>query len=400
MTHRADPDIPADDRALGLYVHVPFCRSKCRYCDFCSRPPAPGDMDRYACALEAETRLGASNRPVRTLYVGGGTPSFIGSDRLNDILHGLRRAFRLQPDCEITVEANPCDLSSDWLADCRAAGVNRLSVGVQGMRDKDLRFLGRAHTVADAIAGVQRARAAGFDNLGIDLIVGLPGHSAGITREILTRAVAAFAPEHLSCYQLTCAPGTPLHEAVARGEVRMPDADTEAAIFMATHDTCEGLGYEGYEVSNFARTAALRSRHNSAYWTHRDYLGFGPSAHSFLNPVRSWTTASLAEYCASLERGELPEAGRERLTDAQRATEIILLGLRTRDGFSLEELRESCGVDLWAEKGAALVQAESDGLLHRKANRIEPTLKGMAVADRLACDLAPETILDRGDNAD
>ena len=393
-------DIPPDEKALGLYVHVPFCRSKCRYCDFCSRPPAPGDMDRYVRALEAEIRLRAGNRPVRTLYVGGGTPSFLGIARLSAILQSLRRAFRLQPDCEITVEANPCDLAGDWLEACRASGVNRLSVGVQGMRDEDLRFLGRAHTVGDAVAAVRRARAAGFDNLGIDLIVGLPGHTARITREILTGAVAAFAPEHLSCYQLTCAPGTALHDAVERGEVRMPDADTEAAIFMTTHRTCEGLGYEGYEVSNFARMKAFRSRHNSAYWTHRDYLGLGPSAHSFLNPVRFWNTTSLIEYCASLERGESPEAGKERLTDAQRAIEIILLGLRTRDGFSLEELRKTCGVDLPAEKGAILASAESDGLLHREGRRIEPTLKGLAVADRLAVALAPEALLDRGDIAE
>jgi oxygen-independent coproporphyrinogen-3 oxidase len=354
-------------------------------------------MDHFVRALEAEIRLRAADRPVRTLYVGGGTPSFLGIARLIAILRGLRSAFRLQLDCEITVEANPCDLTGDWLAACRAAGVNRLSVGVQGMRDEDLRFLGRAHTIADAVAAVQRTRAAGFDNLGIDLIVGLPGHTFGITEEILTHAVAAFAPEHLSCYQLTCAPGTALHDAVERGEVRMPDADTEAAIFMTTHQTCGGLGYEGYEVSNFARMKAFRSQHNCAYWTHRDYLGFGPSAHSFLNPARSWNTTSLREYCASLERGELPEAGKERLTDAQRATEIILLGLRTRDGFSLEELQNACGMDLLTEKGSILAHAESDGLLHRKARRIEPTLKGMAVADQLAGDLAPEALLDGGD---
>jgi len=387
--------IPSDGDAIGLYVHVPFCRSKCRYCDFCSRPPAPGEMDRFLRAIESEILLRACDRPARTLYFGGGTPSFLGIARLGGMLRGLRRAFRLQPDCEITVEANPCDLTSEWLSACRAAGVNRLSVGVQGMRDEDLRFLGRAHTVADAVAAVQRARAAGFDNLGIDLIVGLPGHTAGITREILIQAFAAFAPEHLSCYQLTCAPGTALHEAVERGQVRMPEAETEADIFMTTHETCEALGYEGYEVSNFARTEAFRSRHNSAYWTHRDYLGFGPSAHSFLNPVRSWNTTSLTEYCASLERGELPEAGQERLTAAQRAAEIILLGLRTRDGFSLEELREAGGVDLAAEKGLVLARAESDALLRCNAGRVEPTLKGMAVADQLAVALAPDALLER-----
>jgi oxygen-independent coproporphyrinogen-3 oxidase len=298
------------------------------------------------------------------------------------------------------VEANPADVTAEWLAACRDAGVNRLSLGVQGMRDEDLRFLGRRHTVAQALAAGRRVRAAGFDNLAIDLIAGLPGHTPDVVREILMRATAEVAPEHLSCYQLTCTQGTPLHEALDRGEFRMPDSDTDSAIFMTTHRTLNRLGYEGYEVSNFARMKAFRSRHNSAYWTHRDYLGFGPSAHSFLNPVRSWNTTSFIEYCAPLERGELPRAGQERLTDAQRATEIILLGLHTCDGFSLEELQNACRVDLLAEKGWVLAQAESDGLIHRKAHRIKPTLKGMAVADQLAVDLAPEALLDGGDIAE
>lgn len=382
---------PLRDTALGLYVHVPFCRSKCRYCDFCSHPPAPGEVERYARAVEGEARLRADDRPVRTLYVGGGTPSFLEVCHLSRLLQLLRDAFRLQSDCEITVEANPADLTADWLASCRAAGVNRLSLGVQGMRDEDLRFLERRHTVAEAVAAGQRARDAGFDNLGIDLIVGLPAHSPAIVREILARAVDALAPEHLSCYQLTCAPGTRLSDAVERGQVRMPDADAEAAVFMTTHETCEALGYEGYEVSNFARAPAFRSRHNSAYWAHRDYIGLGPSAHSFLNPVRSWNTPDPAGYAASLERGERPEAGRERLTPLQRATEIILLGLRTREGFSLDDLR-ACGFDLLAGKGAALADAEARGLLRRHGGRIAPTLRGMAVADHLAVELAPDSL--------
>ncbi len=378
------------DDALGIYIHVPFCRSKCRYCDFCSHPPLPGEMDRYAAALQAEIRLRASDQPARTVYFGGGTPSFLGATRLCGLLTSLEEAFRFQPDCEITVEANPADVTVEWLSACRAAGVNRLSLGVQAMRDEDLRFLGRRHTVTQAITAAQRARDAGFVNLGIDLIAGLPEHTSELTRRILAEAIKQFAPEHVSCYQLTVAPGTPLHESIACGDVRMPDSDTEARIFMATHETLGALGYEGYEVSNFARTRAHRSRHNSAYWTHRDYLGLGPSAHSFLNPVRSWNAASLEEYCASLERGELPLAGQERLTDTQRASEIVLLGLRTRDGFSLEELKRDCGIDLLAEKSAVMQHAELEGLIRHNAGRVQPTLKGLAIADRLAVDLVPE----------
>lgn len=347
-------------------------------------------MDRYVRAVEAEARLRSTDRPARTLYFGGGTPSFIGVERLRGLMRAVRGAWRLEADCEITVEANPCDVTPEWAMGCRAEGVNRLSVGAQGMRDDDLRFLGRAHTVADAVEAVKRARAAGFDNLSIDLIVGLPGHTAEATRDMLRRAVETFAPEHLSCYQLTVAQGTPLHKAVKRGEVRMPGQEREAEIFMATHETCAALGYEGYEVSNFARGAEYRSRHNSAYWAHADYVGLGPSAHSFVRPVRWWNVEDAGEYCAALERGESAEKGRESLTRGQLASEVVMLGLRTRDGFSLAELREVYGTDLAREKGALLGRAEAEGLLRCEGERVAPTLRGMAVADRLAVELAPE----------
>jgi len=389
MTDRARSDIPTDAGGLGLYVHVPFCQSKCRYCDFCSRAPAHGEMDHYVRALQTEIQLRATDRPVRTIYFGGGTPSFLGCECLCNVLLTLQNAFSVHSDCEITVEANPADVTAGWLAACRAAGVNRLSLGAQGMRDEDLRFLGRRHTVADAIAAAKHARTTGFDNLGIDIIIGLPRHTPGMTRDILTEAAGQFAPEHLSCYELTCASGTPLYDAVERGEVHLLDADTRADIFTTTHHALEGLGYEGYEVSNFARTRALRSRHNAAYWAHNDYIGLGPSAHSFQNPVRSWNTPSITRYCELLERGALPVEGQERLTDRQRAAEIVLLGLRTRDGFSLAALRSDCGIDLLAVRGNALKQAESDGLLQHKDDRILPTLRGMAMADGLAVDLSP-----------
>ena len=347
-------------------------------------------MERYVEAVAGEARLRATERPVRTLYFGGGTPSFIGVERLRAILRAIRETYRLQADCEITVEANPCDLSAEWAAACRAEGVNRVSVGMQGMRDEDLRFLGRAHTVADGLAAVRCARAAGVGNLGIDLIVGLPGHTAEITREIIREAVEAFAPEHLSCYQLTVAPGTPLHEAVERGEVVMPDEEAESGIFMATHEMCAELGYEGYEVSNFARSPEYRSRHNSGYWAHRDYIGLGPSAHSFASPVRAWNTESLEEYCAAVGRGETPEEGHEELSPFQLATEVILLGLRTREGVSMEEMRAGYGIDLAAEKADVLARAEAEGLIRVAGGRVSPTLRGMAVADRLAVDLTPE----------
>jgi len=383
--------MPIEDSrdGLGVYVHVPFCRSKCRYCDFSSHVPAAGEMDRYANALATEIELRAIPRPVATVYFGGGTPSFFGADRLCAALARIGDAFSLSPDCEITIEANPSDVTAEWLAAIRAAGVNRLSLGIQSLRDEELRFLGRRHGVAEAVGAVRRAREAGFDNLSVDLIAGLPGDTAESVANSLKDAVAKLAPEHVSCYQLTVAGGTPLAEAVKRGEVRMPDADAQADILIAVHETLGRLGYAGYEVSNFARAAEYRSRHNSATWRGEDYIGLGPAAHSFLNPVRSWNTSNTDDYCAALEQGTLPVGGEERLTSTQHAWEIILLGLRTTDGVSLEKLL-ALGFDLPAEKEAELCQAFSSGLIRRSTDRVVPTLRGMALADRLALELAPD----------
>ncbi len=379
----------ADARAIGLYVHVPFCRSKCRYCDFASRPPAPGEVEAWRRALEIEIGLRADARPAATLYFGGGTPSFVGIEALRSVIAALRRGFALLPDCEVTVEANPCDVTPDWLRACREAGVNRLSLGVQSLRDEDLRFLERGHTGEQAAAAGRLARAAGFDNLGVDLIIGLPGHGAALTREVIHRAVERFAPEHLSCYQLTCAAQTRLGAAVARGEVVMPDAETEAGVFLAAHAACAEAGYEGYEVSNFAQSPARRSRHNLGYWRRRDCIGLGPSAHSLLGARRAWNVADPARYAARLACGEGSVEGEECLTPRQEAAEVVLLGLRMREGFSLDALRRY-GVDLDREKPAELTAAESRGLIRREGGRIVPTLRGMAVADRLAVELAPE----------
>lgn len=376
---------------LGIYVHVPFCRSKCPYCDFCSHPPAPGEMDRYVAAAVTEMALRATDRPIQSLYFGGGTPSYLSMELLRDLLDGANKSFRLMTDCEITVEANPLDATSEWLVPAKNSGINRLSLGVQGVREEDLRLLGRRHSLAQAVEAVKDARDAGFDNLGIDIIYGLPGHTPEIVRGILTEAVELFAPDHISCYQLTIADGTPLHESVQRGDLTMPDNDTESAIFMTTHETLADMGYEGYEVSNFARGSAYRSRHNSAYWTHTDYVGIGPAAHSLMKPVRSWNMESTDAYCKTLEHGELATDGTELLTAIDLASETIMLGLRTSDGIDTDALRDVYGVDLMEERASDMEKLMDAGLLIFHAPRLRPTLKGMALADQLAVELAPDS---------
>lgn len=344
-------------------------------------------MDSYLNALLAELRLRATPRPVATVYIGGGTPSFIGAERLDSMLDAIGVTYSLDTHCEITVEANPADMTAGWLAAARESGVNRLSVGIQSIRDEDLRFLGRRHSVDEAVSAFKRARAAGFENLSADMIVGLPGHTPEITRELLQRLVSELSPEHISCYQLTVADGTPLHDDVQRGLAELPGDETEADIFFATHQTLAALGYEGYEVSNFARTPTLRSRHNSAYWAHRDYLSFGPSAHSFIMPVRSWNTRSLREYCERLSHDELPVESSEELTRKQLAAEAVMLGLRTKDGVAIT-LLEDFGYDILSQRLESLREAEAQGFIIREGNFIKPTLMGMAIADRLAETLA------------
>ena len=233
-------------------------------------------------------------------------------------------------------------------------------------------------------------RDGGFSNVGIDLIYGLPGQTTSEWEDDLHRAVAAYAPEHLSCYQLTYAPGTPLTAALDAGEFEALSGEAERDLFLSTHRMLDGLGYEGYEVSNFARTPALRSRHNSAYWNHTDYLGFGPAAHSFIHPERSWNVKDCDAYCDALLEGRLPVEDSETLTASQLAAERIMLALRTRDGLDLRAFTREFAVDLRATRAETLARLEKDGLIRLRGDRLQPTLAGMAVADALAVELAPD----------
>jgi len=381
----------------GLYIHVPFCRRKCRYCDFYSRPPRAAELERFVAAAISELQLRAQGVRLHvqantlrsdTVYVGGGTPSMLSPEQLRRMLDAVCEPFGVTDGAEITVEANPLDVTPEWTEGCLAGGFNRISIGVQSTDEDDLRFLGRLHHAEDGPHAVQVAREAGFREIGIDLIYGLPGQTTDMLEERIVSALKACRPEHVSCYQLTYAEGTPLWRDARSGRIVRLSEDEEHDLFVCVHETLAGLGYPAYEVSNFSLNGQYRSRHNSNYWRHVPYIGLGPSAHSFLPPVRSWNVRDIEDYIARVEAGAAATEGDEELSDEQLASEMVMLALRTTDGLDLGLYRERFGRDFAEGNRNAVQSAVQHGLIVLTDSHIRPTLDGLAVADGLAAELA------------
>jgi oxygen-independent coproporphyrinogen III oxidase len=366
----------------GLYIHIPFCVSKCGYCDFYSVTLSARIPD-FLDALHQEMSLYHRNGDsFDTVYVGGGTPSLLGRTDIERLFADIRRSFLITPVAEITFEANPADITPPLLEALRCSGVNRLSIGVQSFDDGILSFLGRRHNRSEALHAFEAARGAGFAHINIDLIYGIPGQTLPTWLDSLREAIA-LGPEHLSCYQLSVAAGTPIAKRCRSGEVCLPDDALQADFFFRTSETLHDAGYIHYEISNFAREGS-ESRHNSKYWNHTPYLGLGPSAHSFRDRERRWNHRSLDAYVRDLAGGVPPIAARESLTDEQLSLESLYLGLRTRRGIHLETYETVYGHDLLREKGRFLAQLIEDGLLEISEGYLRPSLRGMAVADSLA----------------
>jgi len=365
------------DDAAGLYVHVPFCLRKCPYCDFASGTELALVAD-WLRAIKREMGFYGDFAPrFDSLYLGGGTPSLLAADELASLVEALEDHFAFSPDTEITLEVNPDDVTPQSLQHYRELGINRLSLGVQSFDDRELAFLGRRHDSSRSHRALAWAREAGFANLGLDLIYGLPGQIVEQWRRSLETALG-FSPEHLSCYQLTIEAGTPLARRQAEGQFQRLSEEAEREFFLFTSRFLEEAGYLHYEISNFARGNENRSRHNRKYWNHTPYLGLGPGAHSFRDGRRWWNHRSLKDYCQTLNAGEAPVAGEEILTPEQTRLEALYLGLRTREGVDLNVL-------LKAQRGKiGLQEMVKAGLAKVRDNRLIPTRKGLVVADRLA----------------
>ena len=367
-------------KPLGLYIHIPFCKSKCIYCDFYSLPNAEEQMDRYTAALcsqLAEISRQTTAHEVDTVYFGGGTPTWLGEKRLKQILKTVEKHYRIAKKPEITLEANP-DSAGDWkvLRSLRRAGFNRLSLGVQSADDEQLKLLGRPHTFAQAGEAVAAARRAKIRNLSLDLIYGLPGQTMESWRDTLEKA-AALAPEHLSCYGLKVEEGTPLWD--MRAAAALPDDDLQADMYLWTVRRLEELGYKQYEISNFAKPE-FASRHNLKYWTLGEYAGFGPGAHSDLGDVRYAYVKDLAAYCSGVEHQGDILSENERIPIRERDVEYIMLGLRITRGISRQEFEYKFRLPFGPVQ-AVLERFEKSGHVVLRGGRWHLTPEGFLISN-------------------
>lgn len=374
------------DKALGIYIHIPFCRSKCDYCDFYSLAGREGYMDAYQKALIThitETAPRARGLVVDTVYFGGGTPSYYGAKRLVRLLKLIGSQFRLWRDAEITLEANPDSVDTHSLMELRRAGFNRLSLGMQSACDTQLAALHRPHTFGQVTSAVKAARRAGFDNVSLDLIYGLPGQTMDGWLDTLEKALS-LAPRHLSCYALTVEKGTPLARRVSQGLI-LPDDDTQADMYLQTVDRLVRAGYEQYEISNFA-LPGFASRHNLRYWQMRPYLGFGSGAHSDFGQRRYSFVRNLDRYVSGVMDGGGVIDFSDLIPPRERSGEYLMLSLRTAAGISSEKYRRNYHMD-FSPLEEKLKEYERHGWARHTGDGWRLTPTGFLISNQLIGEL-------------
>jgi len=376
---------------LGLYLHIPWCRARCGYCDFntyVTDTTNPAETAPYVEALRREISLAAKTlgaRWVRTVYVGGGTPSLLSPIDLSRLVSSIRRQFDLDDTAEISIEANPESLSLDWLSDVRDLGVNRLSLGMQSAVPKVLATLDRQHTPGRVVEAVDWARRAGFDNISLDLIYGTPGESMADWETSLVTALS-LKPDHVSAYSLIVEPGTPLAKRVEAGELAAPDEDELADKYIQADRLLSTVGLNWYEVSNWARPGR-ECRHNLVYWRSGDWWGLGAGAHSHIDGTRWWNVKRPATYVGRLAQSGSPMQGQEILTKTERHEETVMLKLRLAEGISAAEL----GDEEW-ERAEPYIRS---GHLVASGGRLICTLTGRLIADAIIRDLLADDVPQR-----
>ena len=372
--------------SIGIYIHVPFCLKKCNYCDFISYPYDAGLAASYVYALEREMKLYAGKMPadqrvVRTVFLGGGTPSLLSGQHLALILENCRMYFQIRDDAEITVECNPGTVTREKFALMRRAGVNRISLGVQAFQAKLLSFLGRTHSFAEVNEAVKACRCEGIDNISCDLIYGIPGQTGQDWQETLER-VLDLSPAHISAYGLKIEPETPLYKAVASGTVVPCDDEAELEMYQYVISILAARGFKHYEISNFA-LPGMEARHNLIYWLNEEYLGLGPAAHSLLNRHRFSNVKCVASYIKKLEKNEPAVAEKNPLSLEDEISETIFLGLRMLDGLDTRAFTRRFGCSVADIFGPQLEKLTGLGLIKINANGIRLTEKGLPLANEV-----------------
>jgi oxygen-independent coproporphyrinogen-3 oxidase len=372
----------------GIYIHIPFCRQACNYCNF-HFSTSLRYKNEFIAALLKELQLQHQNNylngaAIDTVYFGGGTPSLLSAQELKSILQTLWQYFTPAASVEMTLEANPDDVTEELLQQWKEAGINRLSIGIQSLFDEDLQWMNRAHTAAQAQTVIAKARAAGFEHFTIDLIYGIPGLTDERWQYNMDWALAQ-GINHISCYALTVEPKTPLDKLIRQQQKQDTDTAQQSRQFLQLMHTMQSAGFEHYEISNFAKPGH-RSKHNSSYWHGIPYLGLGPSAHSFNGSSRQWNVSNNQQYIAALEQDQIPFET-ETLTTTQQLNEYIMTSLRLLEGCNLEQVAQQFGAD---KKQSLLNRSERfvhlQWMQHQN-NHLVLTQEGKLFADGIAADL-------------
>jgi oxygen-independent coproporphyrinogen-3 oxidase len=366
---------------LGLYLHIPFCGAICHYCNFNRGLLDAGLKARYVDALETEVRRAADGSAADTIYFGGGTPSLLAPDEVARLIAACRASFAVTPDAEVTLELNPETATVDYLGAIRAAGVNRLSIGVQSFDDGELARLGRVHSADRAREAVRLARDAGFDDLSLDLMMWLPGQSVdGWLANVAS--LNATGVDHASLYLLEIYPNAPLKDEMARGGWSQAPDDDAAEMYLRGLDLLDRAGYEHYEISNVARPGHA-SRHNVKYWADGEWLAFGCGAHATRDGRRWHNVPGTADYVSRIAAGESVVAGVRTLSLQTRAEEALFTGIRLASGVSLADIRERYGVEAWDTYGTALEPFVAAGVVHYTPPVLKLSRQGMLLANEV-----------------
>jgi oxygen-independent coproporphyrinogen-3 oxidase len=383
-----DASFPVDDQPVGIYIHIPFCRKRCNYCAFVTNPHNPALEKRYAESVIQEMSLWRQMGPeaqslqckgADTVYFGGGTPSLIGSDLLIRLLITCRETIGVAEESEISLEINPATADLASLRELRRSGFNRASLGVQSLQDRELALMGRLHSAKDAIRAFEDLRAAGFDNVSVDLIAGYPGQSPDSIRTTLERVVE-LGPDHLSVYLLELKEGTELDKQIRRGDVPPIDEDLAADMYEEFCSCASTAGYVQYEISNFAGQGKV-CRHNLKYWQDEIYLGFGAGAHGMTGRTRYANIEDLAEYKNSVKSGRLPLASLTQMRPETRFKDALIMGLRLVEGLNLSVLGERYGVEARSFVLETIGDLLEAGLLALNGDRVSLTPRGRLLSN-------------------
>lgn len=375
---------------ISIYIHIPFCKGKCYYCDFISFPNLDKEIDRYVNYLIQEIKMYKDvlkDHKIFTVYIGGGTPSYINPKYIYKILDCIHKNYQGEAINEITIEANPGTIDEEKLRIYKGAGINRISLGVQTLDDILLKKIGRSHTSKDFYKSIEKIRKVGFDNVSSDLIFGLPTQTLEDCEKSL-REMAKLDLEHISYYSLILEENTLMFKWEKEGKIKLPDEELERNMYYMGKEILEKNDYNHYEISNFAKDN-YESKHNSVYWKLQPYIGFGVASHSNLNNKRFWNYDSLNKYYNSIASGEFPISGEEYIDREMEIAEYLIMGLRLIDGIDKNKFFNRFNIEVEEIYGSILKKHEGSGLLHIDKNNIRFTSKGLDLSNKVYVDLLP-----------